>query len=353
MDTTNLAAAFRLQGEGCTKLGSPFHGALLALAAKDLEAGGPTLALMAPWAGLGVRELFAEAVALRLLGGLHDLVLSGDDPDLADAYPQPHRESDPAAAWPLARASMIRWRERLAAFMTHEPQTNEVRRSVCLAPGFLQIANETGLPMRAFELGASAGLNLNWDRYFYRFGEAASWGDPASPVVIDTEWTGPAPAVDARVDVVERAACDRRPGDLADPVQRRRLLAYIWPDQFERLARIRAAIELATNLGVSVEAADAVQWTADRVAPRAGAVTVLYHSVFWQYMPAESQAALAATIQGIGASATSDAPFAWLRMEPPPPSVIGMQVILTLWPGGEEQVLAEVHPHGAQVTWLG
>lgn len=350
MDTANLAAALRLQGEACFKLGSPFHGALLALAAEDLEAGGPTLTLMTPWAGLGVRELFAEAVALRLLGGLHDLALSGDDPALAAAYPQAGREIDAAAAWPQARAAMIRWRDRLADFMTHEPQTNEVRRSVCLAPGFLQIASETGLPIRAFELGASAGLNLNWDRYAYRFGTTA-WGDPASPVVIDTDWTGAAPAVDASVRVVERAACDRRPGDLGDPHQRRRLLAYIWPDQFERLARIRAAIELARSLGVSVEAADAVDWTAARVAPRTGAVTVLYHSVFWQYMPAESQAALAATIQQIGASATPQAPFAWLRMEPPPPSVIGMQVGLTLWPGGEDRVLAEVHPHGATVDW--
>jgi len=169
---------------------------------------------------------------------------------------------------------------------------------------------------------------------------------------MDTDWTGGAPPVEARIEVIERAACDRRPGDLTDPVQRRRLLAYIWPDQFERLDRIRAAIDLALSLGVTVEAADAVAWTARVAAPQAGAVTVLYHSVFWQYMPAESQAALAATIAAHGAAATPEAPFAWLRMEPPPDHMTNMEVRLTLWPDGQDRVLANVHPHGAWVTWL-
>ena len=170
---------------------------------------------------------------------------------------------------------------------------------------------------------------------------------------MDTDWSGPQPAIGAEVLVIERAACDRRPTDLADPDQRRRLLAYIWADQTDRLARIRAAIDLALARGVSVEQADAIDWTRTRVAPRAGAATVLYHSVFWQYMPAQSQKELAALIATIGGDAMPDAPFAWLRMEPNPENMLGMQVRLTLWPDGEERVLAEVHPHGAWVRWAG
>jgi hypothetical protein len=246
MDNPELARSLRLQAAGCRNLGSPFHGDLLELAAEDLESGGPVAALLAPWADADLRKLVDDAMPLRLLGGLHDLVLSGDDRALAATYPMPGREADAATAWIAARTALIRHHDRIAAFMTHEPQTNEVRRSACLAPGFLIIAQETGLPIRAFEVAASAGLNLNWDRYLYRFGET-QWGDPAATVVMDTEWTGSAPPVNAKVEVIERAACDRRPGDLTDPVQRRRLLAYIWPDQFERLDRIRAAIDLALD----------------------------------------------------------------------------------------------------------
>ncbi|MDP3854058.1 DUF2332 domain-containing protein [Phenylobacterium sp.] len=350
--SNDLAQCLRTQAKGCDLLGSPFHAGLLACAADDLEGGGPASKLLAPWAGNDLRQLFADAVPLRLLGALHDLVLSGDNLALAATYPKPGREADPDTAWIAVRAAMIAHEARLTAFMAHEPQTNEVRRSVCLAPGFLEIAKQTGLPIRAFEVAASAGLNLNWDRYAYRFGETA-WGDPGSPVAMDTEWSGPAPAVDARVEVIERAACDRRPGDLSDPIQRRRLLAYIWPDQFERLGRIAAAIDLALRLDVKVEKADAVDWSARVASPQAGAVTVLYHSVFWQYMPPESQAALRRVIETHGAAATPDAPFAWLRMEPPPANLAAMEVRLTLWPGGGERVLAEVHPHGAWVRWSG
>ena len=352
MSTTEIAQALRLQAGACEALGSKFTGGLLSLVAQDVEAAGPFAALMAPWAEAGVRAIMEDAAPLRLAGGLHDLVLSGDDPALAAAYPTPDRAADPETAWPAARAAAIRWRERLAEFMGHEPQTNEVRRSACLAPGFLTVVKETGLPIRAFEVAASAGLNLSWDRYHYRFGET-QWGDPASPVRIDTDWQGAAPPVEAQVEVIERAACDRRPGDLSDPVQRRRLLAYVWPDQFDRLARIRAAIDLARRAGVSVEAADAVDWTWARAKPAPGAVTVLYHSVFWIYMPPASQAALAEAIANLGASASAQAPFAWLRMENPPGDLATMEVRLTLWPGGEERLLATVHPHGAWVRWLG
>ncbi len=351
MDNPELRRAFRVQANACRTLGSPFHGALLDLAAQDLETGGPVMNLLTPWAQADMRAVFEAAVHLRLLGALHDLVLSGDDPALAATYPKPGRESDTDAAWIAARTAMIRHQDRLAAFMTHEPQTNEVRRSACLAPGFLTIAAETGLPIRAFEVAASAGLNLNWDRYRYQFGDSV-WGDRGAQVVMDTEWTGSAPPVDAHVEVIERAACDRRPGDLTDPVERRRLLAYIWPDQFERLDRIRAAIDLALCLDVTVEAADAVAWSARVAAPQTGAVTVLYHSVFWQYMPPESQVALAQVIADHGAAATPQAPFAWLRMEPSPQNMAVMEVRLTLWPAGQERRLAEVHPHGAWVKWL-
>src|SRR5258708_21777209 len=106
--------------------------------------------------------------------------------------------------------------------MIPEPQTNEVRRSLCLVGGFLEIGKATGLPMRCFEIAASAGLNLSWDRYRYRMGEA-EWGDAAAAVAMDTDWTGPAPPVDAAGQGIARAACDRRPTDPADPDQRRRL----------------------------------------------------------------------------------------------------------------------------------
>jgi hypothetical protein len=69
-------------------------------------------------------------------------------------------------------------------------------------------------------------------------------------------------------------------------------------------------------------------------------------------MPAESQAALTAAVGDLGARASAGAPFAWLRMEPPPTNLVDIELRLTLWPGGEDRLLAHVHPHGASVEWV-
>jgi len=346
MSDPDVLRILKLQAKSCRNLGSPLSGEILDRCAADWEAGGPVRQLMAPWAEFDLKRQFADASALRLLGALHDLALSGEEPAFAAAYQALEIER----IWPAAGAAMRRRSETLATFMGHEPQTNEVRRSAVLLGGFLQAAKETGLPLRTFELGASAGLNTSWDRFFYELGEAR-WGDPAAKVRLDTEWRGPPPAVDARVEVLSRAACDRRPGDLFDPVQRRRLLAYIWPDQRDRLARAKAAMEVAQANGIVVETADAAEWTRSRVDLQRGAATIVYHSVFWQYMPGEAQDATRSAIDTLGARATAEAPFAWLRMEPDPTDLANMLLSLTMWPGGETRELAKSHPHGAWVEW--
>ena len=67
--------------------------------------------------------------------------------------------------------------------------------------------------MRVLELGASAGLNLNWDRFRYER-SAAAFGPPDSPVRLPLAGTPP-PAL----RIVARRGCDAAP---LDPGDRRR-----------------------------------------------------------------------------------------------------------------------------------
>ena len=221
-----------------------------------------------------------------------------------------------------------------------------------LVGGFLQIAKETGLPLRLLEIGASAGLNAIWDRYSYQLG-AVGWGDPKSAVRIAPTWEGPSPPIDASMRVIARRACDISPIDLEDAAQRLRLRAYVWPDQHERLLRLENAVDLARAYGPGVERADAAQWVRTKLRePAAACATVLYHSIMWQYMPPETQADIRASLEDAGGRATSAAPLAWLRFEPlhseSPP-----ELRMTLWPGAREVRLAVAHPHGSSVRWCG
>lgn len=344
-----LARAFEAQAEVCDKFGSVFYGDLAQRVVGHLG-GGCIRALFAPWEGQTFEDLMGAAAPLRFLGAIHDLALSGDDPALTGAFPP---AGDAAAAWLAAQAAIGRDPARFAAFMAHEPQTNEVRRSACLLPGFLAVAAETGLPLACLELGASAGLNQLWSRYRYDYGAAGAWGDPTSPLALTADWTGPPPPLGARIEVARTAACDRKPIDLADPAQRRRLKAYLWPDQTERIARFDAAAAMALAAGTHVEQADAADWALARAAPRPGVATVIYHSIFWQYLSPHAQAALTEAVERHGAAATGDAPLAWLRMEATTHRVMQIELRLTLWPGREERRLASVQAHGAWVNWDG
>jgi hypothetical protein len=343
-----LDRAYRIQAQACRAFGSVFSGALLDRAA-DGELGDLT-GLNRPWLEADTRKAMDDATPPRLLGALHHLTLSGAAPSLAAQYPAARAETDwPATVTALGDA-IARHPTAIEAFMRSPPQTNEVRRSLALVGGYLTLAADTGLPLRTLEIGASAGLNTNWDRYAYRLG-AAAWGDPQSPVLIDGAWVGPPPPLPAAV-VAERAACDQAPIDVGDEAQALRLQAYVWPDQLDRLARLRAAIALARRTGLHVDAADAAAWVKGRLEPREGLATVLVHSVMWQYMPAETQASILSTLAAAGAAATPSAPVSHLRMEPNPANPAQMEVRLTTWPGGEDRLLAEAHPHGSSVKWV-
>ena len=59
---------------------------------------------------------------------------------------------------------------RIAACgLDQPPQTNEVGRSAELIGGLLLFDREFGLPVRLFEIGTSAGLNLRAEHYRYGF----------------------------------------------------------------------------------------------------------------------------------------------------------------------------------------
>jgi hypothetical protein len=317
----------------------------------DLDAGGPIAALVGDWPG----SPRADQLVLRLCAALHAAVLTGRDPTLAATYPAPGKRYDMDAVWRAASALLIREPAAIRGFIQSPPQTNEVRRSIALVGGFLAFAAQHDRELELLEIGASAGLNQFWDRFRYRT-SSWSWG-PASRVVIDTDWQGPAPQLAAVPRIRTRAACDLNPLDITSREQRTQLRSYIWADQLERLARYDAAAKLAAASGVYVERADAEDWLSARLARRApDLATVVYHSVFLQYPPPEKRRAIIAAIEAAGERATPEAPLCWLRYEPEalfagPRNSIRFCVDMITWPGAERRLLAFTDGHAGSVQF--
>jgi hypothetical protein len=349
-DLTTLQKVFGWQAEFCRNSGSPFSGLVLDQIAAGLASDSPYFKALEPWREARTKVLFDDAVPIRLLAAFHYLALSGMAPELTRLYP-PSAAPAPEVVARAMRSAAEAHPQVIAGYMASPPQTNEVGRALCLVGGFLTVAAETGLPLRCLELGASAGLNMNWDRFHYTFGGGAMWGDPAAAVQL-SGWEGGAPPLPDGLRVTERAACDQNPIDVTDPEWALRLQSYVWADQSLRLERLRAAIAVKRETGGVPERADAADWAERHVHPASGLATVVYHSVFLQYPPPETQARIVAAIDAAGAAATAEAPLAWLSMEPVPNDAAAMEVRLRLWPGGDERMLAQVHSHGAWVKWL-
>ncbi|MEA3036175.1 MAG: hypothetical protein QOH04_1940 [Sphingomonadales bacterium] len=333
----SVRASFAEQAGWCDKLGSPFTALLCRTLGETLDRTTAAGRRVLEWPGDPAPS--ADALALRLCGGLHGLVRAGVVPQLAALYP-PHptpREAALAAALRpvLDRADLMPW-------LDSAPQTNEVGRSAVLMAGLLAAAEALQRPLHLLELGASAGLNLILDRYGYDLGGRRA-GDPASPLRLRPEWKGPPPPV-ADVVVAGRRGVDLRPANDPD-----RLLAYIWPDQEERLAQAERAIALRAADPPPVDAGDAGDWIImqlDRPAAE-GTARIIMHSVAYQYFPEATQARVAAAIEAAG----EREPLGWLRMEKVPGDE-RYSLRLRLWPRGEDRLLAWTHPHGRSVSWL-
>jgi len=345
---TKLGARLRGQAAYCGAGRSPFYAELLEHLAVDAEAGGPTWDLL----GRTVDDPALHVPQLRLLGAVHRLVLGGAAPELTAHYPSVGGDADAAAAWPAVRSLFTARHDELARSLDRPPQTNEVGRSAALIGGFLAVSAETGHPLRILEVGASAGLNLRFDHFWYQSGEHGL-GDPASPVRFVDVWEGQPPPFDVTMTVSSRAGCDRDPIDPASDSGRLALLGYVWPDQSARFTLLRSALDVAARVPANVDQADALEWVAAQLAqPHPDEATVVFHSIVMPYFGPDNVTEFAAILAAAGARATPSAPLAWLRLEPTSATeVTRAELRLTLWPEGEERLLALAGFHGTPVEW--
>lgn len=341
---TSVLDVLAFQASECRRAGSALYEAILDGVAADLRAGGVSARL------LEGREddPFGSALALRLLGAVHRIVLEGRAPALAAIYPSVGGTVGAGDAAPAFLAALREHEDEVARRLADGVQTNEVGRSAVLIGGHATIAERTGLPLRVLEVGASAGLNLRFDHFAYDTGRQVL-GPPDSPVRFSGIWIGEPPRLPPRVEVAERRGCDRNPLDATTEDGRLTLLSYVWPDQLERIARLEAAIEVARRVPVTVDPGDAATWAEAQLAqPVAGVATVVVHSIVLQYLPPERRRRFRAVMEAAGAAATAAAPLAWLRMEPAGERA---ELRLTSWPSGREELLASAGYHGQPIWW--
>ncbi|HEY6934684.1 MAG TPA: DUF2332 domain-containing protein [Marmoricola sp.] len=345
-----ITEALRSQAQACARLGSPMYAELLDWLADDHAAGGSTSGVLAGHED----DPGPSALALRLAGGLHRLVLAGQEPALARHYPTAGGRWDLDAARPDVLEVLERRRDDLRQLLGRAPQTNEVGRSAALLGGLLVLASRLDLPVRLFELGASGGLNLHADAFRYTTGDGRGWGPADSPVVLRDAWRGSVPELRGAVRIVERAGCDVAPVDVSTEDGRLTLASYVWPDMTARHGRLRGAIDIARRDPAPVRRQGAGDFL-DSLELVEGTLTVVWHSVMWQYVPGSEQQRARHALHRLGEQATPEQPLARLYAEPlrrEAGEEHHFWVCLEQWPdSGEREYLGRMRPHGVPVDW--
>ena len=341
-DAGTLAERFRQHARSCS---SPLYAALMDAMADDWDVDGPVREVCAGWED----ALPGSVVQLRLLAGLHRLVLLGEAPELGTFVRTVGGLGAPAAAWPMARAVIESHVDVLRAGLSLTPQTNEVGRAPALVVGLVDAVSRSGLhEVRLLEVGASAGLNLLVD--YYRIdGDGWSWGPAESALRLDSAVKGSVAA--QQVAVVSRRGCDLSPVDASTSEGRLLLSSYVWPDHLERFERLRAALRVAAQHPVVVEVGSAWEWVERVLAEPAvhGVLTVVWHSISRMYWPAAEVARVDAALAEAGRRMA----LAHVQMEYSHGAELGARLEVRVWrngePDGRRTDIGGVADHGVPV----
>jgi hypothetical protein len=289
-----------------------------------------------------------------LFAAVHYLLLSGVKHPLRDYYPGLSAGRCPSGpAYPAFRNFCLEHRESVARLIsTRLVQTNVVARSVCLLPAFATVAATAGgQPLAQIEVGASAGLNLLWERYRFDYGGGLTWGDPASPVRVTTELRGdvPLPPMPASLGALWAAGIDLNPIDVEDSDAVLWLRALVWPGHLDQQEQLLGAIDLARAQRPSLVRGDAAERLPELLmeAPPQATLCVFATHTLHQFTADSLRTMLKAMQQH-----ARSRPLYFVYMEGTGNGCSELK--LTRYDGDARTDfhLANCHPHGRWLEWL-
>ncbi|MGB3795024.1 MAG: DUF2332 domain-containing protein [Alteraurantiacibacter sp.] len=346
MEIASVPEAIEWQAQHMERAGADKNARIIRALLAVLETDTATGRRIAAWQGLTLED----AMPLRVAGGFHYLLLTGEEERLGDVYRGFITDQKQIDALVVEIAQ--RHDHTLLPWLDGPPQTNEAGRSASVMAGLLWLSGKFGPKFELSEIGASAGVNTMMARFFYDLGGTTA-GPSLSSIKITPEWRGDAPPQNA-VEIVGIKGCDIAPIDLADEKQAIRLKSYIWPEATERMTRMDAAIAMAQRAAPDLVKMDAGDFVEQRLArPQDDGVTrTLFHTVMWQYLPPATRKRISVAMEAAGKGATAQTPLAWIRVETNR-ETFKHELTVRYWPGGGEEwiLLAESHPHGAWVKW--
>jgi hypothetical protein len=235
---------------------------------------------------LGQGWLDRPLAGVRLLAGVHDLVLTGSAPELKAAMYASDPDAAPAGGdvlWKLTRQAIFDHPDQMRAALDWPVQQHLPGRAAFLLSGLAMLAQPW---VRVLELGACAGLTLQLDKYWWQ-GQGWTWGASDSTVRLRVDCPSPPPGL----TIVERGGCDIAPVDPRAPAMVRRLHTFVPPELNQVHQDLDAALGIAALQPPPVHKARAREWLERRLLehPALGVHTVVWHCHLWHQLEQAEQ----------------------------------------------------------------
>lgn len=185
-----------------------------------------------------------------LLGAIHHILRCGVQDPLA-TYFTGHEPLDEGHARDLLVDFCRRHAGQITQIIsTRSVQTNEINRSAVLLPAFATLQQQLDdRPILIVDVGASAGLNLLWNRFTYNYSGhqlCLPASDPAT--VLSCEIKGATPPLSLDVTrFVAPVGIELNPVDVTDPEATEWLVSLTWPEQTARMRTLNSALTLAAQ----------------------------------------------------------------------------------------------------------
>lgn len=293
-------------------------------------------------------ETYAGSVAenIDLLHRLLELPDGKQQPNLLFAATR-HAAGLPGDGSDFARHALAAWDAVRSVILSRSTQTNEPGRCASLLPALARIEG----PLAILEVGASAGLCLLPDRYGYDYGRTRLTAKDDDSPVFPCRASERTPIPGAVPQIAWRAGLDLNPLDVCNEEDMQWLKTLVWPEQTERLSRLKAAITIARRDPPRVVAGDLLTET-ETLARQAPCNTrlVIFHTAVLNYVEPAVREEFAILVKDLGAE--------WLANEGARilPDVATTDIVEDR-PGAfvlshNARAIARTGPHGQFVDWL-
>ena len=287
------------------------------------------------------------------LASVHYLLLNSQTEELASYYPSIRKEHKQNLPFDLFREFCVRNKEHIIELeQTKIVQTNALNRCAYLMP-ILSNRFESK-EINIIDIGTSAGLTLNMDKYEYHYDDNYLQGK--SPVKIRSEIrSGDLPKFRSILSIKSKIGIDQNPLDVNIRENANWLKALIWADKIERKEVIEAAIKITKQENIQFVKANTISQFKEIIQDQENEIPlVIYHThTLYQFTP-EERSAFWNLLDALG----KERDFTYIASEynkvlPNDYGINGVIVEVTDYHRctKKSQLVAETNGHGNWIKW--